>query len=84
MTQTTEQAEQAEHDDRTIALCHRIMRLAGTVAVAAFVAIILATTLSTGGWARLAGQLLYYVILASIVVSLVAWIWRVKLEKRNR
>ncbi len=81
MTQTT---EQPEHDARTIALCHRIMRLAGTVAVAAFVAIILATTVSTGGWARLAGQLLYYAILVCIVVSLVAWIWRVKLERRNR
>ena len=79
MTQPT---EQPERDATIIAICHRIMRYAGSVAVAAFVVIVAATTVSTAAWARLVGQVLYYVIVVCIAVSLVAWIWRVRLERR--
>ena len=66
----------------TIRHCHRIMRVATGVILAAFVLIIGMTTFSMGPVVQVLGKSLYYVILVSIFLSLGVWYYRTKIERR--
>ena len=59
-----------------------ILRIATGIILAAFVLIILLTTASTGELVRSVGKILYYLIVFSILASLVVWLYRVRLEKK--
>ena len=62
--------------------CHLIMRVATGIILAAFVLIIGTTTFSSGATVQILGKSLYYLIVASILVSLGVWYYRRKLERR--
>ena len=68
--------------EATVKRCHRMMRVATGVILAAFVLIIGMTTFSTGPFVQAVGKGLYYVILLSILLSLGVWYYRTKLEKK--
>ena len=64
------------------AKCQLILRIATGIILAAFVLIIALTTASTGELVRSAGKMLYYLIVFSILVSLVTWLYRERLGKK--
>ena len=78
-----EESTEMKHE-RPIAICQMILRVATGAILAAFVLIILMTTISTGALVRDAGKILYYVIVLAILVSLAIWFYRSRLEKRLR
>jgi len=59
------------------------MQVATAVIVVSFVAIIVATTFSTGPFVQVLGKVLYRVAVASAVVSLIAWLSRGWLDRRQ-
>ena len=67
--------------EATVKKCHKMMRFATGVILAAFVLIIGVTTFSTGPVVQVVGKGLYYVILLSILLSLGVWYYRSKREK---
>ena len=68
--------------ERIVALCQMVLRVATGIILTAFVLIIAVTTVSTGTLVRAGGQALYYVDVFSILVSVVTWLLRVRMEKR--
>ena len=68
-------------EHRTIGLCQKILRISTGVILAAFVLIIVVTTISTDGWVLWVGKALYYIIVLQALVSLGAWYYRTQLEK---
>ena len=68
-------------ENRTIGLCQKILRISTGVILAAFVLIIIVTTISTDGWVLWVGKTLYYIIVLQALVSLGAWDYRTQLEK---
>ena len=68
-------------EHRTIGLCQKVLRISTGVILAAFVLIIVVTTISTDGWVLWVGKALYYIIVLQALVSLGAWYYRTQLEK---
>jgi len=64
-----------------IRLCNRLLRLATIVILTSFVLIIASTTVSTGSFVQAFAKVLYYLIVASALGSLVAWGMRYRLER---
>jgi hypothetical protein len=64
-----------------IGLCQKILRISTGVILAAFLLIIVVTTISTDGWVLWVGKALYYIIVLQALVSLGAWYYRTQLEK---
>ena len=79
MTQTEPSRENVQGIQ---AKCQLILRIATGIILAAFVLIIALTTASTGELVRSAGKMLYYLIVFSILVSLVTWLYRERLGKK--
>jgi hypothetical protein len=65
-----------------IHVCQRILHALTGVMIGAFGLIVLFTTFSTGSFVQVTGRGLYFLILAAAVVSLGAWLLRVRAEKR--
>ena len=66
---------------KTLALCHKILRINTGVILAAFALIIIFTTISTSEWVRATGKVLYYVIVSQALASVMTWYYRTRLEK---
>jgi hypothetical protein len=66
---------------RLIELCQQALRVSTGVILAAFVLIIVLTTISTEGWVQTAGKALYYIIVLDAFGSLGIWYYRTRLEK---
>jgi hypothetical protein len=66
----------------SIATCQRILRSLTGVMIGAFVSIVVLTTISVGDFVQFVGRGLYYAILASAVISLAVWAFRVRLERQ--
>jgi len=79
MTQKEPDREQMQ---QTKAKCQLILRIATGVILAAFLFIILLTTLSTGELVRAIGKILYYLIIFSIFLSLAVWGYSSRVEKK--
>ncbi|MEE2658315.1 MAG: hypothetical protein VX733_07415 [Candidatus Latescibacterota bacterium] len=75
-------AEEVQRSQARIDLCQRSLRSLSGVMIGAFVLIILLTTISHGDFVQVAARSLYFLILASVLTSLGAWIIRVLLEKK--
>ena len=70
--------------DKGFARCQQILRLMTGVFLVALVLIILLTTISTGSFVQITAKILYYFILLSGLVSLITWLYRIRIEKRLR
>lgn len=64
-----------------IDICHKILRYSTGVILAAFVLIIIITTISSDAWVLNMGKALYWLIVGTAVFSLGVWGWRKRLEK---
>lgn len=84
MTTAANQESPGGHYDEVVAICQKILRLTTGIILAAFVLIIVLTTVSTGPFVQVAGKVLYYVIIFDALVSLGTWFYRTRLEKRTR
>ncbi len=67
---------------QSIATCQRILRSLTGAMIGAFVLIVILTTISVNEAIQIIGRGLYYVILASTVISLVVWIVRIRFERQ--
>ena len=65
-----------------IHVCQRILHGLTGVMIGAFGLIVLFTTFSTGRFVQITGRGLYFLILAAAVMSLGAWLVRVRAERR--
>ena len=74
-----EEAVQGTH--RLIEFCQQALRVSTGIILAAFVLIIVLTTISTEGWVQTAGKVLYYIIVLDALGSLGIWYYRTRLEK---
>ena len=76
----------AEDDNKDyqhcITICQKILHTTTGIILGSFALIVVMTTVSTGPLVRGGGKALYYIILFSILVSLVTWYLRVRMEKR--
>ena len=75
----TEDTNAARH--KTLALCHKMLRINTGIILAAFALIIILTTISTAEWVRATGKVLYYVIVSQALASAATWYYRTRLEK---
>ena len=75
--------ESLQEEERTIAICHKLMQLATVAIIGFFVAIVVMTTLSTGPFVQQVAKGLYFAILASAFGSLIVWGYRTYLQKRR-
>lgn len=75
----TEDINAARH--KTLALCHKMLRINTGVILVAFALIIILTTISTAEWMRATGKVLYYVIVSQALASAMTWYYRTRLEK---
>ncbi len=66
-----------------IDLCHKVLRFSTGIILAAFVLIIIVTTISTDNWVLWVGKGLYYLIVLQAFVSLATWYYRTRLEKAH-
>ena len=64
-----------------IATCQRILRSLTGAMIGAFILIVVLTTFSVGEPVQIIGRGLYFIILASVVVSLAVWAVRVRFER---
>ena len=65
-----------------IGTCQRVIKLFTMVIMAGIVLIILMTTVSTGSFVQVTAKGLYYLVLLSAFISLVAWVMRIRFEKQ--
>ena len=79
-----------------VAICHKILRAMTGIILGTFAVIIAMTTVSTGPFVQVNGQLfystgsfvqtsgklLYYLIVLAALLSLGAWLYRIRLEKQ--
>ena len=75
----TEDTNAVRH--KTLALCHKMLRINTAIILAAFALIIVLTTISTAEWVRAIGKVLYYVIVSQALASAATWYYRTRLEK---
>ena len=61
---------------------HRVLRYLTGVMIAAFVLIVVLTTISTGAFVQVVARGLYFLILSVPVASLLTWILRLWARKR--
>ena len=66
---------------KALALCQKMLRINTGVILAAFVLIIILTTISTAEWVRGTGKVLYYIIASQALASVGTWYYRTRLEK---
>ncbi len=66
-----------------IAACQKVLRSMTAIILVAFVLIIVLTTASTSPVVQVTAKALYYLILAAALTSLMAWIARVRLQKKT-
>ena len=76
--------EQSERAAKQVGYCQLFLRTATAVIMGAFVLIIIMTTASTGAFVQVAAKVLYYVIIASAICSVVVWFYRTRIERRIR
>ena len=78
------ESEQTPAEDGPLQLrrCHQLLRITTGVILAAFVFIVIGSTISTGPVVQVGGKILYFVILLSILTSLAVWYYRTRLEKQ--
>lgn len=62
--------------------CQKVLHALTGVMIGAFVLIVLFTTFSTGAFVQVVGRGLYFLILAAAVLSLGAWLVRIRSERR--
>ena len=74
--------EFSQHLVKQVGYCQLFMRFATGVIMAAFVGIIVLTTVSTGDFVQVVAKILYFVIVGSGLASFAVWIYRTRLEKR--
>lgn len=63
--------------------CHRVLRCLTGVMIAAFVLIVVLTSISTGPFVQVVARGLYFLILTVPVVSLLTWILRLWARRRT-
>ena len=66
-----------------ITWCQRILRVLTVAIMVSFVLIIILTSLSTGSFVQVTAKGLWLFILISILASIVTWLTRLRLEKRE-
>ena len=63
--------------------CHSVLRYLTGVMIAAFVLIVVLTTISTGPFVQVVARALYFLILTVPVASLITWIVRLWARRRT-
>ena len=84
MQQSVQQEPEQDQDGGPSPGYQRIMRIATGVILASFVLVVLATTVSTGPFVQALGKGLYYAIVASAAVMLVAWLHHRRMVRRRQ
>ena len=73
----------SQRSHATIAACQKVLRFMTAIILVAFVLIIVLTTVSTSPVVQVTAKAFYYLILAAALTSLVAWIARVRVQKKT-
>ena len=79
---TVEESQPCADHTRDIAICQQILRSLTAAMIGAFVLIVILTTISVNEVIQIVGQGLYFVILASVVISLFVWLVRIRFERQ--
>jgi hypothetical protein len=67
---------------RSIFACQQVLRSLTAAMIGAFVLIVILTTISVNEAIQIVGQGLYFIILASVVISLFVWLVRIRFERQ--